>query len=162
LRQWPVQLKLLNAAASYFDDADLLISGDCVPFAYADFHRDFLRDKIAIIFCPKLDTDVEGYVTKLAEIFSQHTIRSITVLHMEVPCCSGVRYGRGSGPETLGKGDPGKRTDHTDNRAGCSGGREDGPAADPSGPSGIAPRLTVARHIDSPSGNTGGGDPPPS
>lgn len=92
LRQWPVQLKLLNAAASYFDDADLLISGDCVPFAYADFHRDFLRDKIAIIFCPKLDTDVEGYVTKLAEIFSQHTIRSITVLHMEVPCCSGVRY----------------------------------------------------------------------
>ena len=92
LRQWPVQLQLLNPVAPYFDGADLLISGDCVPFAYADFHRDFLRDRIAIIFCPKLDTDIEGYVAKLAAIFSRHTIRSITVLHMEVPCCSGVRY----------------------------------------------------------------------
>ncbi|MDD3934037.1 MAG: 4Fe-4S binding protein [Methanoculleus sp.] len=92
LRQWPIQLKLLNPGAPYFDDADLLISGDCVPFAYADFHREFLRDKIVIMFCPKLDTDVDGYITKLAAIFSQHTVRSITVLHMEVPCCSGVRY----------------------------------------------------------------------
>ena len=92
LRQWPVQLKLLNPRASYFEGADLLISGDCVPFAYADFHRDFLRDRIAIAFCPKLDTDIDGYVAKLAEVFSQHAVRSITVLHMEVPCCSGVRY----------------------------------------------------------------------
>ncbi|NQS79248.1 MAG: 4Fe-4S ferredoxin, partial [Methanoculleus bourgensis] len=67
-------------------------SGDCVPFAYADFHRDFLRDRIAIVFCPKLDTDIDGYVAKLAEVFSQHAVRSVTVLHMEVPCCSGVRY----------------------------------------------------------------------
>ncbi len=92
LRQWPVQLTLVNPAASYFDDADLLVSGDCVPFAYGDFHRDFLQGKILLIFCPKLDADIEGYITKLAEIFSRHTIRSITVLHMEVPCCSGVRY----------------------------------------------------------------------
>jgi NAD-dependent dihydropyrimidine dehydrogenase PreA subunit len=91
LRQWPVQLKLLNPAASYFDDADLLISADCVPFACAGFHAELLRDKIVIIFCPKLDSDIEGYVTKLAEIFSRHVIKSITVAHMEVPCCSGAR-----------------------------------------------------------------------
>ena len=92
LRQWPVQLKLLNPRASYFEGADLLISGDCVPFAYADFHRDFLRNRVAIVFCPKLDTDIEGYIAKLAEVFAQHAVRSVTVLHMEVPCCSGVRY----------------------------------------------------------------------
>jgi NAD-dependent dihydropyrimidine dehydrogenase PreA subunit len=92
LRQWPVQLKLLNPQAAYFENADLLIAADCVPFAYADFHRDFLRDKIVIIFCPKLDTDIEGYIAKLSEIFSHHTIRSITILHMEVPCCSGVTF----------------------------------------------------------------------
>ncbi|HQD25681.1 MULTISPECIES: 4Fe-4S binding protein [Methanoculleus] len=92
LRQWPIQLTLVNPAAGYFDDADLLVSGDCVPFAYPEFHRDFLRGKIVLVFCPKLDADVAGYVTKLAEIFSRHTIRSITVMHMEVPCCGGVRY----------------------------------------------------------------------
>jgi NAD-dependent dihydropyrimidine dehydrogenase PreA subunit len=92
LRQWPVQLSLLNSAAPYFDNADLLISADCVPFAYAGFHTEFLKDRIVIIFCPKLDSDIEGYITKLAEIFSRHTIKSIMVVHMEVPCCSGVRY----------------------------------------------------------------------
>ena len=92
LRQWPVQLKLLNPAAPYFENADLLISADCVPFAYAGFHQEFLRDKIVIVFCPKLDTDIEGYITKLADIFSRHAIRSITVAHMEVPCCGGVQY----------------------------------------------------------------------
>jgi NAD-dependent dihydropyrimidine dehydrogenase PreA subunit len=92
LRQWPVQLSLLNAAAPYFENADLLIAADCVPFAYAGFHAELLRGRIVIIFCPKLDSDIEGYITKLAEIFSLHTIRSIMVAHMEVPCCSGVRY----------------------------------------------------------------------
>lgn len=92
LRQWPVQLKLLNSSAPYFDNADLLIAADCVPFAYAGFHAEFLRDRIVIIFCPKLDSDIEGYSTKLAEIFSRHTIKSIMVAHMEVPCCGGVRY----------------------------------------------------------------------
>ncbi|EJG07646.1 4Fe-4S ferredoxin iron-sulfur binding domain-containing protein [Methanofollis liminatans DSM 4140] len=92
LRQWPIQLSLVNPAASYFDDADLLVSGDCVPFAYAGFHRDFLRGRVLLLFCPKLDADIEGYVAKLAEIFSRHTIRSVTVLHMEVPCCGGVRH----------------------------------------------------------------------
>lgn len=92
LRQWPVQLKLLNPAAPYFDNADLLVSADCVPFAYAGFHAEFLRDRIVIIFCPKLDADIDGYINKLAEIFTRHPIKSITVVHMEVPCCGGVRY----------------------------------------------------------------------
>jgi len=92
LRQWPVQLSLLNSGAQYFDNADLLIAADCVPFAYAGFHQEFLRGRIVIIFCPKLDPDIDGYITKLAEIFSRHTIKSISIVHMEVPCCNGVRY----------------------------------------------------------------------
>lgn len=92
LRQWPIQLRLLHPAHPYFDDADLLISADCVPFAYGGFHREFLKGKILIIFCPKLDPDLDEYIEKLAEIFTLHTIRSITILHMEVPCCSGVAY----------------------------------------------------------------------
>lgn len=90
LRQWPVQLKLLNPAAEYFDDVDLLISADCVAHAYGAFHRDFLNGKILIILCPKLDSDIDGYVEKLAEIFRLHEIRSVTVAKMEVPCCGGT------------------------------------------------------------------------
>ena len=92
LRQWPVQLSLLNPGAPYFENADLLISADCVPFAYGGFHEELLKGRILVIFCPKLDPDIEGYIGKLAEIFRRHTIRSITIAHMEVPCCSGVRY----------------------------------------------------------------------
>jgi NAD-dependent dihydropyrimidine dehydrogenase PreA subunit len=92
LRQWPVQLKLLNSAAPFFDNADLLISADCVPFAYAGFHTEFLKGRIVINLCPKLDSDIDGYIAKLAEIFSRHTIKSIMVAHMEVPCCGGVKY----------------------------------------------------------------------
>jgi ferredoxin len=162
LRQWPVQLKLLNPAASYFEDADLLISGDCVPFAYADFHRDFLRDTIVIMFCPKLDTDVEGYITKLAEIFSQHAIRSITVLHMEVPCCSGVRYVVDQALKRSEKEIPVKEHtilisgrvaeegERTIQRRGAGMGHGHGSG------------LTAARRTGSPSGKTGEGGPPPS
>ncbi|OPX64404.1 MULTISPECIES: 4Fe-4S binding protein [unclassified Methanoregula] len=110
LRQWPVQLSLLNSAAPYFDNADLLVSADCVPFAYAGFHDDILRGKILIIFCPKLDADVEGYIAKLAEIFTRHTIRSITVARMEVPCCGGVRYVVEKALENAGKKVPVKET----------------------------------------------------
>lgn len=90
LKQWPVQLKLLNPAASYFDDADLLIAADCSPFAFADFHRKFVRGRTVIMFCPKLDPYIEEYIDKLAAIFATHNIRSVTVIHMEVPCCGGV------------------------------------------------------------------------
>jgi NAD-dependent dihydropyrimidine dehydrogenase PreA subunit len=92
LRQWPVQLSLLHPSAPYFDNADLLISADCVPFACHEFHDELLKGKILIIFCPKLDADIDGYIDKLAAIVNQHTIKSITLAHMEVPCCSGVRY----------------------------------------------------------------------
>lgn len=91
LRQWPIQLKLLNSSSTFFDSADLLIAADCVSFAYGSFHPQFLKGKILIIFCPKLDSDIKGYIEKLAEIFSTHEIKSITALHMEVPCCNGIR-----------------------------------------------------------------------
>lgn len=103
LRQWPIQLTLLNPAAPYFENADLLVTADCVPFAYAGFHQELLRGRIVIIFCPKLDSDIEGYIDKLARIFSLHAIRSITVAHMEVPCCNGVRYVVDKALEKAGK-----------------------------------------------------------
>ena len=90
LRQWPIQLKLLNPGAAYFDNADLLISADCVAHAYGSFHRELLNGKILIVFCPKLDTDIDGYVEKLSQIFQRHEIRSITIARMEVPCCGGT------------------------------------------------------------------------
>ena len=89
LRQWPVQLHLAPVSAPYFQDADLLIAADCVPFAYADFHRDFLAGKAVLIGCPKLD-DNRFYQEKLTELFRYTKIRSITVLRMEVPCCGGI------------------------------------------------------------------------
>jgi ferredoxin len=92
LRQWPVQLMLLNPQAPYFDNADLLISADCVPFAYGNFHMDFLHNKIVIMFCPKLDPHIDEYIDKMAAIFSNHNIKSITIAKMEVPCCGGVNF----------------------------------------------------------------------
>ena len=89
LRQWPVQINLVPTNAPYFENADLLIAADCVPFAYADFHRDLLKDKILMIGCPKLD-DAEFYRDKIAEIIKNNNINSITVAHMEVPCCFGL------------------------------------------------------------------------
>ncbi|MDP3143749.1 MAG: 4Fe-4S binding protein [Candidatus Omnitrophota bacterium] len=89
LRQWPVQLSLVPPTAAYFQDADLVIAADCVPFAYANFHNDFLKDKSLIIACPKLD-DVEFYKQKLAQIFKSSSIKSINIVHMEVPCCFGL------------------------------------------------------------------------
>jgi len=90
LKTWPVQLQLLNPQASFFDNADLLVAADCVPFAYPAFHRDFVKDKIPIVFCPKLDRTIEPYLEKLTAIFTLHAIRSLHVVHMEVPCCSGT------------------------------------------------------------------------
>ena len=90
LRTWPVQLQLLNPQASFFENADLLIAADCVPFAHASFHQDFVKGKIPIIFCPKLDRVGDQYLEKLTAILSQHAVRSLHVVHMEVPCCSGT------------------------------------------------------------------------
>jgi len=90
LGNWPVQLQLLNPNAPYLKNADLLITADCVPFAYANFHQRFLKDKVLIILCPKLDKTIDEYVDKLSEIFTRQDIKSITIVHMEVPCCSGI------------------------------------------------------------------------
>jgi Pyruvate/2-oxoacid:ferredoxin oxidoreductase delta subunit len=91
LSQWPVQLTLLPPNAPFFENADLLVAADCVPFAYADFHTDFLKGKTLVIGCPKLD-DVEFYKKKLTEIFKQSTIKSVTIVNMEVPCCFGLYH----------------------------------------------------------------------
>ncbi len=90
LRQWPVQLQLVNPASDYFENADLLISADCVPYAFGDFQRKFLKGKVVITFCPKLDQGLDRYVDKLAQIFTLHRINSVTVVRMEVPCCGGI------------------------------------------------------------------------
>jgi len=89
LRQWPVQIKLVPVKASYFENADLLIAADCVPFAYADFHLDLLKDKILLVGCPKLD-DAGFYQEKITEILKNNSIKSVTCAHMEVPCCFGL------------------------------------------------------------------------
>lgn len=89
LRQWPVQLKLINTEAPYLEGANLLIAADCTAYAYADFHRDFIKDHITVIGCPKLD-DIQYYEDKLTEIIKRNNLKSITVVRMEVPCCSGI------------------------------------------------------------------------
>ncbi|MEA5113230.1 MAG: 4Fe-4S binding protein [Geobacteraceae bacterium] len=89
LGQWPVQLKLVPVDAPFFRDADLLVAADCVPFAYADFHKDLLAGKALLVGCPKLD-DNQYYTDKLTEIFSKNSLKSVTVARMEVPCCGGI------------------------------------------------------------------------
>lgn len=89
LRQWPVQLHLVPESAPYWQDADLLIAADCTMAAYGDFQKDLLKGRRLIIACPKLD-DKEGYLNKLTAIIKNNHIKSITVAHMEVPCCNGI------------------------------------------------------------------------
>lgn len=90
LRQWPIQLHLVGPGAPYFEKADLVIAADCVPFAYANFHPDFLKGKAVVIGCPKLD-ETETYADKIAEIIKTGNMKSVTVAHMEVPCCFGLQ-----------------------------------------------------------------------
>lgn len=88
LSQWPVQIKLAPVNAPYFNDANLLIAADCTAYAYGDFHNRFIKNKITLIGCPKLD---EGdYSEKLTEIIKNNRIKSIMVVRMEVPCCGGI------------------------------------------------------------------------
>ena len=89
LKQWPVQIMLVPPSAPYLKDADLLIAADCVPFAYPNFHEDFLMGKMLLVGCPKLD-DAEFYKEKITQILKENNIKSLIVTHMEVPCCFGL------------------------------------------------------------------------
>ena len=89
LSQWPVQLKLVSPNAPYFKDADLLIAADCTAYAYGDFHREFIKGKVTVIGCPKLD-DNNYNIDKITQILSMNSIKSITVVRMQVPCCNGI------------------------------------------------------------------------
>lgn len=88
LRQWPVQIKLAPPTAPYFNGAHLLVAADCTAYAYGNFHHDFIRNKVCLIGCPKLDA--EDYAEKLTAILAANDIKSVTVVRMEVPCCGGI------------------------------------------------------------------------
>ena len=90
LANWPIQWKLVRPEMPFFKDADVLMAADCVPFAYRDFHGRFLADRPVIIGCPKLD-DQQAYLEKLTDLIKQSGLRSITIAHMEVPCCHGLQ-----------------------------------------------------------------------
>lgn len=89
LGHWPVQLTLVPPSAPFLQGADLLLAADCVPFAYAGFHREFLADHALLVACPKLD-DFQAHLDKLTQVLEQAGPKSLTVVHMEVPCCSGL------------------------------------------------------------------------
>lgn len=90
LRQWPVQLHLINPQASYFRNADVVLTADCVAYSVGDFHRNYLRGRSLAIACPKLDSNLESYVNKLTSMISDAKINTLIVLRMEVPCCGGL------------------------------------------------------------------------
>jgi len=91
LNHWPVQLALVPPAAPFLKGADLVLAADCVPFAYAGFHQDFLRDHALLVACPKLD-DFQAHQRKLTDILRSSQVKSLSVVHMEVPCCSGLMH----------------------------------------------------------------------
>ena len=101
LRQWPVQIKLAPINAPWFDGADLLIAADCTAYAYANFHEDFIRNRITLVGCPKLDS--VDYSVKLTEILKNNDIRSVTVVRMEVPCCGGIEFAVNKALQASGK-----------------------------------------------------------
>jgi hypothetical protein len=90
LKQWPIQLHLVSPEAPYFQEKDILLVADCVPFALADFHKDYLKGKSLAIACPKLDSEQEIYVDKVAALIDDSKINTLTVVIMKVPCCMGL------------------------------------------------------------------------
>ena len=101
MRNWPVQIKLAPVHAPYFEDAKLLIAADCTAYAYANFHQEFMRGKVTLIGCPKLDA--VDYSEKLTEILRSNDIQSVTILRMEVPCCGGLEMAAKKALQTSGK-----------------------------------------------------------
>jgi len=108
LRNWPVQLRLVSAGAPFFDGAELLVVADCVPFAYPDLHGGLLAGRTAVVGCTKFD-DARGYAEKLGEILGRNDVRGITVVNMEVPCCSGLAWAVDRAVESSGKQIPVRR-----------------------------------------------------
>jgi len=106
LRQWPVQLHLLNPQASYFRNADVVLAADCAAFAMGNFHSRFLKGKSIAIACPKLDTNKESYLQKLISMISDSKINSLTVVIMEVPCCRGLLQMAKTAKENSGRNIP--------------------------------------------------------
>ena len=104
LQNWPVQIKLAPAGAPVFDGADLLIAADCTAYAYGNFHNEFIRNRLTLIGCPKLDG--VSYAEKLAQIFQYNDIKSITVTRMTVPCCGGLPFAVKTALEMSGKDIP--------------------------------------------------------
>lgn len=104
LNQWPVQIKLVPAQAPYFENAGLLVAADCTAYAYGNFHQEFMRDKITIVGCPKLDQS--DYSEKLTAILKANKIKSITVVRMEVPCCGGIENAVKTALQNSGKMTP--------------------------------------------------------
>lgn len=104
LTQWPVQIKLMPVVSEYYDGADLLVAADCAAYANGNFHNDFMRNKVTVIGCPKLDqTD---YSEKLQEIIKSNNIKSVTVARMIVPCCGGIEYAVRKALQEYGKNIP--------------------------------------------------------
>jgi len=101
LRNFPVQIKLAPVNAPYFDGADILIAADCTAYAYGNFHAEFMQGKVTLIGCPKLDG--VDYAQKLAQIFENNDIRSITITRMTVPCCGGLPFAVKNALEQCGK-----------------------------------------------------------
>ena len=101
LRNWPVQIKLAPINAPYFNKAKLLIAADCTAYAYANFHQEFMRGKVTLVGCPKLDA--VDYSEKLTEIIAKNDIKSVTVVRMEVPCCGGLEHAAKTALQNSGK-----------------------------------------------------------
>ncbi len=101
LNQWPVQIKLVPIKAPYFDGAHLLIAADCTAYAYGNFHQEFIRNRITLIGCPKLDSG--DYQEKLTEIIRENDIKSVTIVRMEVPCCGGIEHAAIEAMKSSGK-----------------------------------------------------------
>lgn len=101
LSQWPVQIKLVPVLAPYFQNANLLIAADCTAYAYGNFHQDFIRNRVTLIGCPKLDS--VDYTEKLTQIITNNDIKSLTIVRMEVPCCGGIEHAATQALKNSGK-----------------------------------------------------------
>ena len=101
LSQWPVQIKLVPVNAPYFENANLLIAADCTAYAYGNFHNEFIRNRITLIGCPKLDDG--DYTEKLTAIIANNNIKSVTIVRMEVPCCGGIEHAAKEAIKNSGK-----------------------------------------------------------